>query len=106
MKAGIPAKKVDRFPRQHGVAPQKTVLLKNKYAEMMKEPDWHSSSLRTISKVVFVDTRDNHKKPLSMHFLGLSRFQRESQEYKYRLLPLHIFVLFLFVLIQKQTLNE
>jgi hypothetical protein len=37
--------KIDRFPRQHGVTPQKTVLLKNKYAEIMKEPDSHSSNL-------------------------------------------------------------
>jgi hypothetical protein len=38
-------KNIGRFPRQHGVAPQKTVLLKKKYARILKKPVSHLSSL-------------------------------------------------------------
>jgi hypothetical protein len=41
-----------------------------------------------------------------MHCLSLSRFQRESQEYKYRLPPLHIFVLFFFVRVKAETNHQ
>jgi len=37
--------KIERFPRQHGVAPQQTVWLKNKYVEIVKQLVSHSSSL-------------------------------------------------------------
>ena len=45
MKAEISAQKIERFPRQHGVAPQQTVWLKNKYVEIVKQLVSHSSSL-------------------------------------------------------------